>query len=86
MAIWDIFKARTEAGQRAEGRITSMHVDRSADGERWTFALDSRPGEEFVFEPTPLSPIRRQGDRVGVAYQQSADGSGAQPVDQITSA
>lgn len=84
MAIWDIFKTAV-AEKQARGRITDLTVEQHGDGERWRFRLDSQPDEEFVFEPTPLSPIRRQGEQVSITYNGPVDGGRAHTVEQISS-
>ena len=86
MAIWDIFKAQANREARVEGRITDLRVERLETGERWLFSLDSRPGEQFVFEPSALSPGRRRGERVVLSVDQSAGSNGRHRVDRIAAA
>jgi hypothetical protein len=83
MAIWDIFRGRSAVAERAEGRITHLRTEMVGGAERWVFGLDSRPGEEFVFAPTPLSPVRRRGDRIAVAFHRAGDDR-PHAVEQIT--
>ena len=85
MAIWDIFKARTEAEDRLVGTITDLRVERTDSGERWLFHLDSRPNEDFVFEPSFLSPKRHRGEHVAVTVERGRAGA-PRPVDQISAA
>jgi hypothetical protein len=85
MAIWDIFKAAEAKEARATGRITDLRVETTDDGERWVFRLEGEP-EEFVYEPSALSPRRRRGEQVVLAYDGSARDGEPRRAEWITSA
>jgi len=86
LAIWDIFKARAGAEQHAQGRISDLRVEKTPDGERWFIGLDTRPGEWFVFEPSPLSPARRRGEQVVITYTGTRETDSPRSVERIAAA
>ena len=50
------------------GMIATMRVEKDGATERWHFQLDSLPGKDITFEPSPLSPKRRRGDHIRLGY------------------
>ena len=83
MAIWSMFKAKPVPADHATGHITDLRVEGNGERERWLFHLDSRPNDEFVFAPTALSPKRRRGDQVTIAFGRP-DAGGPLPVEHIS--
>ncbi len=55
------------------GTIVAMRVEKDGAVERWHIELDTMPGQDIVFEPSPLSPPRHRGERVRLGYH--ANGS-----------
>ena len=88
MGLGNLFRGIGRGGaaaQEVEGSIVEHAVvtalDKETAPQHLVFRLDARRDLEFRQELTPLTPVRRRGDRVRVHYH--ADGMGQALVDWV---
>ena len=81
-----LFRRADQALSEAEGAIRDLRIVRGADRPRWLFRLDGRADALFEFEPSPLSPERREGQRVRVGFRPAPDSAGVYHADWIAAA
>ena len=78
-----LFRRAGAAVSEAEGLIRDLRVVSGPGGSRWLFRLDGRAEAVFEFEPSPLSPERRNGQRVRIGYRSAPDSTGVYRADWI---
>jgi hypothetical protein len=73
MRIQDLLRRATQLGRpdtaEVEGTIEDVRVVEDGGRQRWLLKLDAKDDAVFVFEPTPISPPRKRGQRVRIGYQ-----------------
>lgn len=74
-------------GREVEGTIQDLRVIRVGDDNvHWMLRLDCRDDAVFWFEPTHLSPPRKPGERVRLAYRDDPEQPGRLHADWIAAA
>jgi hypothetical protein len=86
MRLPSLFRRAGAAVSEAEGLIRDLRVVRGPRGPHWLFRLDGRAEAVFEYEPSPLSPERRDGQRVRIRYRATPDSAGIYRADSIAAA